>query len=72
MPRGMLEASAWPGRYAEFCEARKWYEKGAALGSSNAMTGLGGLYENGLGVTQDYAAAFNLYGRASRRTVREL
>ena len=28
------------------------------------MTGLGGLYENGLGVTQDYAAAFNLYGRA--------
>src|ERR1700728_3907230 len=47
------------GRVAEaqqdYAEARRWYEKAAAAGETQAMMQLGFLYGNGNGVPQDYA-----------------
>ena len=46
-------------------EARKLYEKAAALGNPNAMTSLGFLYDRGSGVAQDYTEARKWYEKAA-------
>ena len=45
--------------------AREWYEKAADKGDTTAMFNLGLLYENGLGVAQDYAMAREWYEKAA-------
>ena len=47
-----------------FDEAISAYQKAAALGSANAMTGVGTLYKNGTGVGRDYQAAKSWFEKA--------
>jgi uncharacterized protein len=42
----------------KYAEALKWYSKSAEQGNSEAQNGLGGLYEKGRGVPQDYVKAY--------------
>lgn len=42
-----------------------WYGRAADAGDSEAQTNIGYLYEQGLGVTQDYAKAMNWYRKAA-------
>jgi Flp pilus assembly protein TadD len=44
-------------RARDYGQARDWFEKAAAAGSSDAMSNLGFIYDHGLGVTQDYMQA---------------
>ena len=46
-------------------EARRSFEKASELGSADAMSGLGMLYEEGKGVPQDFAEAKNWYEKAA-------
>jgi TPR repeat protein/transglutaminase-like putative cysteine protease len=46
-------------------QAVQWYRKAAQNGSSVAMNNLGDMYENGVGVPQDFAEAMNLYRQAA-------
>jgi len=45
------------------------YRKAAALGSSDAMIGIGQFYERGLGVPRDYAQAMTWYQRRKSRGI---
>jgi TPR repeat protein len=45
--------------------AREWYQKAAEAGNAAAMTNLGHLYEEGLGVAQDYTQARTWYEKAA-------
>jgi len=49
----------------EYAQARQWFQKAAEAGSADGMNGLGALYENGWGVTQDSAQARQWYRRAA-------
>jgi uncharacterized protein len=51
---------------ADYVEARKWFEKGVALGDAACMSGLAELYDNALGVREDNNRALDLYMRAAR------
>jgi len=42
----------------------KWFRKAAAQGKSYAEIGMGQLYEDGKGVTQDYQEAMKWYQKA--------
>ena len=46
-------------------EARKWYEKAANLGNTEAMYGLGTMFDLGKGVDKNERAAFNWYKEAA-------
>lgn len=48
----------------DYAEAKKWYEKAAALGDMIAMDNLGYLYENGQGVAVDLEQALRWYQKA--------
>jgi tetratricopeptide (TPR) repeat protein len=45
-------------------ETRKWFEKAAALNSSDAMIGLGVMYQSGRGVALDYTEARKWFEKA--------
>jgi TIR domain/Sel1 repeat len=49
----------------DYAEARRWYEKAAAMGEPNAMTNIGLIYAQGKGVPQDYAEARRWFGKAA-------
>ncbi len=44
-----------------------WYKKAAEAGQVNAQNNLGFLYQNGIGVPQDFAKAVELYQKAARQ-----
>ena len=46
-------------------QAPHWYRKAAAAGDVHAYARIGRLYERGLGVTQDYAAALQWYRKGA-------
>jgi TPR repeat protein len=48
-----------------YAEALPWYERASAQGNAMAISGLGYLYDLGLGVTQDRHKGFELYTRAA-------
>jgi hypothetical protein len=45
--------------------ALKWYQKAVSLGDPQAMTEIGVLYQNGIGVTQDFNQAMKWYKPAA-------
>ena len=45
-------------------QAKKWYEKSANQGNSDAQISLGLMYEKGIGVKQDHTKAQELYNKA--------
>jgi TPR repeat protein len=49
----------------DYAQARHWFQKAAAAGSTAAMHNLGAMYEHGHGVAQDYAQARGWYRRAA-------
>jgi TPR repeat protein len=51
----------------DFGEARKWYEKSAALDNPLGMRNLGRLYAEGKGVTKDLDEARKWYARAAAK-----
>lgn len=50
---------------AEYAEALADWAPGASAGEAESQSGLGFLYYKGLGVAQDYRAAFEWYSRAA-------
>lgn len=54
------------GTRRDFLEARKWYEKGAALGDTMAMSNLGSLYRDGKGVAKDSVEARRWFEMAAK------
>ena len=52
------------GRYDE---AARWYRQAAEQGDARAQNNLGWLYQNGLGVEQDFAEAERLYRLAAAK-----
>ena len=44
-----------------------WYHRAAKQGFTNAQYNLGGMYEFGLGVTEDYAEAAKWYRKAAEQ-----
>jgi TPR repeat protein len=62
---GSLYLVGRPGVQQNGTEARKWFEKAAALGDARAMFDLGLLYEYGNEVTQDYTEARKWYEKAA-------
>ncbi len=48
-----------------YSEARRWYEKAAALGHAPAMSNLGVLYQKGQGVQQDDVEARRWFEKAA-------
>jgi TPR repeat protein len=54
-----------PGHPLRLRQARHWFQKAAAAGSTAAMYNLGAMYEHGHGVAQDYAQARGWYRRAA-------
>jgi TPR repeat protein len=61
---GVLYAKA-EGVPLNYAEAKRWYEKSAALGESWAMFNLGLLYEFGQGVSADRDEARRWYEKAA-------
>ena len=53
------------GVQQDYAEAKRWYEKAAAAGLSNAMFMIGFLYDTGKGVRQDYSEAKRWYEKAA-------
>ena len=53
------------GTAQDYEEAARWLEKSADAGYKHAQYTLAGLYRDGKGVEQDYAAALELYTKAS-------
>jgi uncharacterized protein len=53
------------GSTPDFASAATWYRKAADQGFARAAVNLGFLYEKGLGVPRDAAAALNLYRKAA-------
>ncbi len=53
------------GAAPDYAKAASWLEKSVAQGNKRAMTNLGYLHEEGLGVPKDAARAINLYRQAS-------
>jgi TPR repeat protein len=51
---------------ANYDEAKYWFEKGIEKGDPACMSGLGELYDNAQGVTEDNNKAFDLYQRAAK------
>jgi TPR repeat protein len=49
----------------DYAQARHWFQKAAAAGSTAAMHNLGAMYEHGQGVARDYAQARGWYRRAA-------
>ena len=49
----------------DYAQARHWFQKAAAAGSTAAMHNLGAMYEHGHGVAQDCAQARGWYRRAA-------
>jgi TPR repeat protein len=43
----------------------EWYRKAAGQGNADAENNIGDLYENGLGVSQDYVQAMVWYRKAA-------
>lgn len=60
----MLAVAHRYGSVKDNDKARQWYEKAAAAGDNGAMVDLGGIYETGEGVPQDYAKAREWYEKA--------
>ena len=52
----------------DYVAAKKWFEKGAAMGNDNAQLLLGVLYYNGDGVVVDYAKAKTLWEKAAEKS----
>jgi len=50
---------------AEYFEAAKVFNQASVMGHTNAKYHLGSMYENSLGVTQDYNKALSLYRQAA-------
>jgi TPR repeat protein len=44
----------------DYAQAMNWFRKAADQGNSRAQQNIGGLYEKGLGVNQDYARGNDL------------
>ena len=53
------------GLPSDYAQARHWFQKAGAVGSTAAMHNLGTMYEHGHGVAQDYAQARGWYRRAA-------
>lgn len=49
----------------DYVVARKWYERGAALGSHQSMKYIGDMYNDGRGVLQDREQARQWYQKAA-------
>lgn len=67
---GIASAQTAIGNLFYFAEqgrdkAVQWYRKAAENGSSIAMNNLGDMYENGVGVPQDFLEAMRLYRQAA-------
>jgi TPR repeat protein len=56
---------------AGHAEAVTWYRKAADQGLAGAQSNLGGMYEKGQGVPQDYAEAANWYRKAGHQGLAE-
>jgi uncharacterized protein len=71
-PKAMVSA-AWVAELYEkswgvtqdYSKARKWFEKAAAEGNTDAMIHLGRLYEQGVGVARDYGKALKWFRKAA-------
>ena len=48
-----------------YLQAKKWFERGAALGNSEAICSIGVLYNNGCGVSQDYFEAKKFFEKSA-------
>ncbi|WP_454997748.1 tetratricopeptide repeat protein, partial [Capnocytophaga granulosa] len=51
----------------DYAEAVKWYRKAAEQGHAGAQKNLGGMYQNGQGVSQDYLEAVKWYKKAAEQ-----
>lgn len=61
---GVLTFRGWGGAKKDYVQARLWYEKGAALGSSNAMKQLGFMHLRGIGGPVSTEKGIELMNRA--------
>jgi uncharacterized protein len=55
------------GHYATALRLASWYRKAAEKGDARAQYNLGLMYDNGLGVPQDYAAALRWYRKSAEQ-----
>lgn len=62
---GELHERGIGGQPPNFAEAARWYRKAAEQGFARGMINLGFLYEKGLGVERDPAAALQWYRKAA-------
>ncbi|MGB7631437.1 MAG: tetratricopeptide repeat protein [Candidatus Deferrimicrobium sp.] len=69
VPRDYAEALKWYRRAAEQGNAKalKWYRKAAEQGNAEAQFNLGLMYDERLGVPQDYAEAVKWYRKAAEQ-----
>jgi hypothetical protein len=63
--RFVFEAGRVATARKDYAEARRLYDKAAAGGYAAALTGIGALYEIGLGVRIDYAESVRWYTKAA-------
>jgi len=69
VPQDYAEALKWYRKAAEQGNAKAvmWYRKAAEQGNAEAQFGLGHMYDERLGVPQDYAEAAKWYRRAAEQ-----